>query len=150
MKTTVLSSTAIEVDLNIQCLNLIKLSWKLPNHKTEIFSLSSNVFITMENGAETREQPISSLISKQLSKKSEHIKSPLKTTCNTVCSEYFIDKLIGLDFCVDYQFPNFIENFSSSYFILNGLSRFNLYVVKADPTAEIYLMEYRWEKTKVK
>lgn len=64
----------------------------------------------------------------------------------SLCSWPAIDNTIGLKFCVDYRFPNIVTAKYSPYFILAGPSLFHVSLRKADPTAKIYLMEYKLEK----
>jgi hypothetical protein len=65
-----------------------------------------------------------------------------------VCSWQSLDQTLGLNFCADYQFPALHLN-SSSHFILNGPTKFSASLQKADPTAKKYLLEYKWDTTKV-
>jgi hypothetical protein len=65
-----------------------------------------------------------------------------------VCSWQSIDQTLGLNFCADYQFPACQLN-SSSQCIINGPAKLTANLQKADPTAKKYLLEYKWDTTKV-
>lgn len=65
-----------------------------------------------------------------------------------VCSWQSLDQTLGLNFCADYQFPAYNLN-SSSQFIFNGPTKLAASLQKADPTAKKYMLEYKWDTTKV-
>ncbi|XP_011501595.1 PREDICTED: uncharacterized protein LOC105365190 [Ceratosolen solmsi marchali] len=138
LKSSIYSIGAVEADLKIKGLKLAKLSWKIPSHKMEVFSLTTDILLVTTNGAEYKEQPIVNFINTDTS-----------TTIikNTTCSWSALDRLIGLKLCADYQFPNVTKNLNTSYFLLNGPTIFKLSLIKADPTADSYLLEYKWKRT---
>jgi hypothetical protein len=65
-----------------------------------------------------------------------------------VCSWQSIDQTLGLNFCADYQFPACQLN-STNQCIINGPAKLTANLQKADPTAKKYLLEYKWDTTKV-
>jgi hypothetical protein len=65
-----------------------------------------------------------------------------------VCSWQSLDRAFGLNFCADYQFPACQLN-TSSQCIINGPAKLAASVQKADPTAKKYVLEYKWDTTKV-
>lgn len=66
----------------------------------------------------------------------------------SICSWPAVDKTIGLKLCWDYKFPNVLKRDNSPHLMLAGPTMFHISLKKADPTAKIYLLEYRWDKTK--
>jgi hypothetical protein len=145
LKSSMYSIGAVEADLKIKGLKLTRLSWKIPSHKMEVFSLTTDILLVSTNGAEYKEKPIGTLLDKSQNKN-------ISTTIikNTTCSWSALDKLIGLKLCADYQFPNVTKNLNTSYFLLNGPTIFKLSLIKADPTADSYLLEYKWKRTSVR
>ncbi|XP_014226324.1 uncharacterized protein LOC106652091 isoform X2 [Trichogramma pretiosum] len=144
LKNSVYSIGAVEADLKIKGLKLARLSWKIPNHKMEVFSLTTDIMLVTSNGAETKEQPIGLPIPTSDKESSSMSGRIIK---NTTCSWSALDKLVGLKLCADYQFPNVTKDESASYFLLNGPTIFKLSLIKADPTADSYLLEYKWKRT---
>lgn len=152
LKSSMYSVGAVEADLNIKSLKLARLSWKIPSHKMEVFSLTTDVLLVTTNGAEYKEQPVGLLFTgKEPRKPNNSALSALsaKIVKNTTCSWSALDRLIGLKLCADYQFPNVTKDVNASYFLLNGPTIFKLSLIKADPTADSYLLEYRWKRTQV-
>lgn len=67
----------------------------------------------------------------------------------SLCSWPVIDKTVGLKLCMDYQFPNVVSRRSKApHFILAGPSLFHMSLKKADPTAKVYLMEYKFDQAR--
>jgi len=65
-----------------------------------------------------------------------------------VCSWQSLDRVLGLNFCANYQFPPCQLN-TSSQCIINGPAKLAASLQKADPTAKKYVLEYKWDTTKV-
>ncbi|XP_031778090.1 uncharacterized protein LOC100118388 isoform X3 [Nasonia vitripennis] len=149
LKSSMYSVGAVEADLSIKSLKLARLSWRIPSHKMEVFSLTTDVLLVTSNGAEYKEQPVGILLTGD---KPEQLRKDLsaasaKIVKNTTCSWSALDRLVGLKLCADYQFPNVTKDANASYFLLNGPTLFKLSLIKADPTADSYLLEYRWKRT---
>lgn len=144
----IFSSAAMEASLVMKGIKFLKLSCKIPNRKTEIFSFVSNSLIITENGVDFKEQSISTLVPEKTSLVTDRFNDSLKIISNIACNWSFIDRLIGLDLCIDYQLPYMTPN--SSLFFFNGPKNVKLYVIKSDPTAITYVMEYEWNRTKVR
>ncbi|XP_058800590.1 uncharacterized protein LOC131669586 [Phymastichus coffea] len=144
LKSSMHSVGAVEADLQIKSLRLARLNWKIPSHRMEVFSLTTDVLLIRLNGAEYKEHPIGILLqAKNVTTPKQH-PSVIK---NTTCSWSALDRLIGLKLCADYQFPNVTKDVNGSYFVLNGPTKFKLSLIKADPTANSYLLEYKWKRT---
>nr|QGV11544.1 Vg4 [Tetrastichus brontispae] len=143
LKSSMHSVSAVEADLQVKSLRLARLSWKIPSHKMEVFSLTTDVSLIKMNGAEYKEQPVGVLLAPSEAGSTPHP----QIINNTTCSWSALDKLIGLKLCADYQFPNVTKDVNASYFLLNGPTKFKLSLIKADPTANSYLLEYKWTRT---
>ncbi|XP_012280436.1 uncharacterized protein LOC105699757 [Orussus abietinus] len=145
LRSNIYSSGAVQVHLVVQGTRLVRLSLGLPNQKIEVFSILTDVLLVSHNGAETKEHGVGVLIASEGKRNlRQRIGSVIS---NTTCSWHSLDRLIGLKLCTEYQFPNVTKNPNASYFILNGPTLFKISMIKADPTARSYLLEYKWEKT---
>lgn len=150
LRTNLYSSGAVQIHLNLNDTRLVRLSLGLPNRKIEVLSLLSDVALINGNGAEIEEKPLGVLIAGQNQRNLRYpAVIPSNIISNTTCSWAALDRLIGLKMCLDYQFPNVTKNPNASYFILNGLTLFKVSLIKADPTAKNYVLEYKWNKTQV-
>ncbi|KAF7992093.1 hypothetical protein HCN44_001418 [Aphidius gifuensis] len=139
LRSNVYSSGAVNLTLNIKGVNLVRLNVELPNKQLEVFSAKTDIVFISTSGAESMEKPVITKIGNRSSKASR--------IENTTCSWPVLERLIGLKMCVDYQFPNVTDVSDASYFVLNGPTLFRTSVIKADPTAESYLFEYKWNAT---
>lgn len=76
----------------------------------------------------------------------EHLQSGLSENLITksICSWPAVDETVGLKLCGDYHFMNVTKINKAPYFILAGPTGFRLFLDKSDPTAKIYLFEYKW------
>ncbi|XP_076620317.1 apolipoprotein lipid transfer particle [Colletes latitarsis] len=144
LRSNVYTSGAVQVHLSVKGLRSIRLSLGLPNKKMEVFSIGTDVLLMKGNGAELEEKPLSILITGQNNKKAI---IPSNVISNTSCSWTALDRLVGLKMCVNYQLPNVTKNPDAPYFLLSGPTLFKISLIKADPTAKNYLLEYKWEKT---
>lgn len=150
LRTNVYSTSAVESHVNIKGPRLVHLGLSLPNRKMEIFTFHSNVQIVKTNGAEVHEKEIGRIISQdEKNKLNQESKSIENIVSNTTCSWPSLDRLIGLKLCTDYQFPNISRNPKAAYFLLNGPTLLKVSVIKADPTAKSYILEYRMERNAV-
>lgn len=138
----------MQLHLNINNTRLVHISLGLPNRKIELFSLVSDVALIKSNGGDIQEKPLGILVADQ--KNSQQLAIvPQNIISNTTCSWTALDRLIGLKMCTDYQFTNVTKDPDAPYFILNGLTLFKVSLIKADPTAKNYVLEYSWNKTQV-
>lgn len=78
----------------------------------------------------------------------EEIQKGLNTNriSNSICSWPFIDQTIGLKLCTEYSFVNMSKFSNLPDFLIAGPAHFRHYIEKADPTATIYLFEYKWDQ----
>lgn len=151
LRTNMYSSGTVQVHLNINNTRLVRVSLGLPNRKVDVLSLLSDVAFIKVKGAEIEEKPLGILVADENQKNSQHpVVIPKNIVSNTTCSWAAFDRLIGLKLCTDYQFTNVTKDPKAPYFILNGLTLFKVSLIKADPTAKNYVLEYNWNKTQVK
>lgn len=151
LRTNVYSSGAVQIHLDVKGMRSVRLSLGLPNKKMEVFSIGTDILLTKGNGAEVEEKPIGVLITGQNSndRRSTSI-PPGSIISNTSCTWGALDRLVGLKLCLDYQLSNVTKDPNAPYFLLSGPTLFKVSMIKADPTAKHYLLEYKWEKTKVR
>lgn len=151
LRTNIYSSGSVQLHLNINDTRLVRVSLGLPNRKVDVLSLLSDVAFIKVKGAEIEEKSLGILIADQDEKNSRHpVVIPKNIVSNTTCSWAALDRLIGLKMCTDYQFTNVTKDTKAPYFVLNGLTLFKVSLIKADPTAKNYVLEYNWNKTQVK
>lgn len=151
LRTNIYSSGNVQLHLNINDTRLVRVSLGLPNRKVDVLSLLSDVAFIKVKGAEIEEKSLGILVADQDKKNSRHpVVIPKNIVSNTTCSWAALDRLIGLKMCTDYQFTNVTKDTKAPYFVLNGLTLFKVSLIKADPTAKNYVLEYNWNKTQVK
>lgn len=147
LRSNVFSSSAIQLHLNVKGLRTVQLSLGLPNKKMEVFSVGTDILLTSGRGEKYKETPLGFLIVDQNNDNSKRTNVPSNVIANTSCSWPALDRLIGLKLCVDYQLPNVTKDPGAPYFVMAGPTLFKISLIKADPTAKNYLLEYKWEKT---
>ncbi|XP_029160980.1 apolipophorins isoform X2 [Nylanderia fulva] len=148
LRTNMYSSGTVQLHLNINNTRLVHVSLGLPNRKVDVLSLHSDVAFIKIKGAEIEEKPLGILIADENQKNLQHpVVIPKNIVSNTTCSWAALDRLIGLKMCTDYQFTNMTKDLKAPYFILSGLTLFKVSLIKADPTAKNYVLEYNWNKT---
>ncbi|CAL7937265.1 unnamed protein product [Xylocopa violacea] len=152
LRTNVYSSGAVEIHLDAKGMRSIRLSLGLPNKRMEVFSVGTDILLTKGNGAELEEKPIGVLIAgrhgEDAASPARSIPIPSNLITNTSCTWSALDRLVGLKLCVDYQLSNVTKDPDAPYFLLSGPTLFKISLIKADPTAQNYLLEYKWEKRK--
>lgn len=134
LRTNVYSSGNLQFHLNLNNTRLVRLSLGLPNRKIEVLSLVSDVALIKGNGAEIEEKPL---------------EKPKTVIANTSCSWPELHTLIGLRMCAEYRLTNMTGDSNAPFLLLNGLTYFKTSLLKADPTAKNYVLEYKWNKTQV-
>lgn len=151
LRSNLYSSGAVQIHLDVNGLQSVRLSLGLPNKKIEVFSIGTDILLTTGKGSEVEEKPLGVLIAGQNvnDKNWKQAIVPGGVISNTSCSWTALDRLVGLKLCVDYQLSNVTKNPSAPYFVLSGPTLFKISLIKADPTAKNYLLEYKWEKTEV-
>lgn len=151
LRTNLYSSGAVQIHLEVKGVRSVKLSLGLPNKRTELFSIATDILLTRGNGAEHEEKPLGVLIAGQHSNDQRSLTRSLpgNVIANTSCTWAALDRLVGLKVCLDYQLSNVTKNPNAPYFILNGPTLLKIALIKADPTAKNYFFKYTWEKNKV-
>ncbi|KZC12617.1 Vitellogenin, partial [Dufourea novaeangliae] len=147
LRSNVYSSGGVQVHLDIKGLRLARLSLVLPSKRMEVFSIGTEILLTAGNGAKVEEKPLGVMVAGQNDRSSKQAFVPSNIISNTSCSWTALDRLIGLKLCFDYQLSNVTKDSNAPYFVLVGPSLFKISLIKADPTAKNYLLEYKWEKT---
>ncbi|XP_072946200.1 uncharacterized protein Apoltp [Epargyreus clarus] len=122
------TATAVEAKLSLRGLNLLRLDLSLPRDKQEIFAAKSELII-LHGDQEMQQQGLNKNRIEQ----------------NT-CSWTLFDRAIGIKFCAAYQFPNMTNLRDAPYFIMSGPSKYVLSLEKADPTANVYAFQYKWDR----
>ncbi|KAJ8708367.1 hypothetical protein PYW07_010492 [Mythimna separata] len=122
------TATAVEAKLSIRGLAMLKLDLSLPIDKQEIFAAKSELII-LHGDKEQQQQGLNKNRIEQ----------------NT-CSWSTFDKAIGIKMCASYQFPNMTNLRNAPYFLMSGPAKYILSLEKADPTANTYAFQYRWDK----
>ncbi|XP_011308401.1 uncharacterized protein Apoltp isoform X2 [Fopius arisanus] len=133
LRSNIYTSSAVRLKLEVKGMELIRLNVGLPNRKLEVFSMRTDILLVSGNEATTTETSAIGSLRHQ----------PVYFA-NTTCSWPVLERLIGLKLCLDYQFPNTTEITDASYLLLNGPTLLRTSIIKADPTAESYLFEYKW------
>ncbi|XP_012252389.2 uncharacterized protein LOC105683963 [Athalia rosae] len=147
LRSNLYSSGAVRGHLNVKGMHLISLNLGLPNQRIEIFSAMTDVLLLSTNGANTEEIPVGMIVTSRDNKEVKLPGSDIPVVSDRTCSWPALDKLVGLKLCTDYQFSNVTKNPNASYFVLNGPSLFKVSLIKADPSAKSYLLEYKWNRT---
>ncbi|CAG9568621.1 unnamed protein product [Danaus chrysippus] len=122
------TATALEAKLSIRGLGVIRLDLSLPREKQEIFAAKSELLI-LHGDQEIQQQGLNKNRIEQ----------------NT-CSWTTFDKAIGIKVCAAYQFPNMTNLKNAPYFILSGPAKYIVSLEKADPSANTYAFQYKWDK----
>lgn len=152
MRSSIYSSGAVQADLTIKGMHLIRLTWSLPSRNMEVFSVMTDILLIGTSGPETYERTIGvGAVGPPDGQtgRSQLAPSPKNIVSNTTCSWSALDRLIGLKLCTDYQFPSINKDPNATYFILTGPTLFKVSLIKADPTATNYVLEYSWNRTEV-
>lgn len=148
LRSNLYSSGAIQGHLNIKGMELISLNLGLPNDRIEVFSVLTDVLFISTNGAHGTEDPVGLIVAGKNPRDVKQIGS-VQVVSNRTCTWPALDRLVGLKLCVDYQFSNVTKDPNASYFLLNGPTLFKASLIKADPSAKTYLLEYKWRKSEV-
>lgn len=121
LKTNMYTSTVFEGHMKINGSRHINVRFRLPQEKSEIFSMSSEL-VVMNN----REEEVQ--------------KSDTKSDMKCFWNDGF--QYLGLKVCAYYEVPNLKD--SNSNMILSGPMKFNISLPKSDVTATTYVFDYKW------
>ncbi|CAH1158795.1 unnamed protein product [Phyllotreta striolata] len=128
LKTNLYSDTAVKGEIKIRDTKLASVKFSLPREKNEIFVAKSELLVK-KNGVEETQRGLHS-----------------NRTENSMCSWPAVDQTIGLKLCTEYGFVHMNKFANIADFIIAGPANFRLFIEKADPTATVYLFEYKWDK----
>ncbi|XP_018566495.1 uncharacterized protein LOC108907336 [Anoplophora glabripennis] len=126
LKANMYTDSAVRASVKVRGKKLVSVKFSLPRQKNEIFGVRSELLIK-RNNKEERQRGISSNI---------NLKS--------ICSWPSVDKTIGLKLCAEYYYANVTGMDNVAHFLLAGPAGFRWYINKSDPTANVYLFEYKW------
>lgn len=130
LKTNVYSSSDVEGELKIRGAKLVSFKFKLPQNKTEIFGAQSEL-IVMKGNEEQYQVDVTG-----------------DTSNRSFCSWDILDKYVGLKLCTTYNFPNATTvQLRNTSFLFHGPTKTRMFLQKVDPTADLYVLEYRWQPT---
>ncbi|KAF4531743.1 hypothetical protein B566_EDAN015189 [Ephemera danica] len=105
IKSNIYSSAAVQCQAKIRGMDLISASFSLPKEKTEIFSAQSELLVQNELQDGIREG----------------------RSQGNLCTWDPVEQMLGLRFCLDYQFPNASQTIRPPTFLFTGPVRFNAY-----------------------
>ncbi|ERL94743.1 hypothetical protein D910_12017 [Dendroctonus ponderosae] len=128
LKTDMQSSVAVKGDIKIRAAKLVSIKFSLPKKNTILFGARSELLVRQQN----IEMPQEGLTE--------------ATVSNSLCSWQAISDAIGLKLCLDYSYKNTTAIPSAPIFAIAGPTNFDVYVQKSDPTANVYLFEYKWSQ----
>ncbi|XP_056647213.1 uncharacterized protein LOC130451874 [Diorhabda sublineata] len=127
LKTNLYSDSALKADIKISGTKLVSLKLSLPREKNEIFVASSELLVKKDDIEETQEGLVDNRIK------------------NEICSWPAVDEAIGLKLCTNYNFVNVTKITNLPYLLMIGPANFRISLHKADPTATVYLFQYKYE-----
>ncbi|CAH0561935.1 unnamed protein product [Brassicogethes aeneus] len=125
LKTNVYTASSVQTHAKIRGSQLVSIKTTLPRQNTELIGVRSEL-IVKQNDVDV---PQSGLFKNRVSE--------------SICYWAVVDKAVGLKPCGDYHFTNVTEIDNVPYFLLAGPAGFRWYLNKSDPTAKIYLFEYK-------
>uniref|UniRef100_A0A7G3AUB2 Putative lipoprotein n=1 Tax=Lutzomyia longipalpis TaxID=7200 RepID=A0A7G3AUB2_LUTLO len=126
VKSNLYSSSSVEAKLKVRGTKLISLQFSIPQNRSNIFSARSELLVVKDNE-----------VIPQIGIK--------KRFTNQTCTWPVIDRAIGLKLCTEYSLPDASKEIGLPSFILTGPINVDIHLDKADPTAKIFLFEFRWD-----
>lgn len=126
VKSNLFSSSTLETKLKMRGNRLVSLQFSLPQDRNEIFSVRSEMLVFDDN-REIQQKGIDRRYS------------------NSTCTWPVVDRAIGLKLCADYSLPDVSNNSNVPSLILSGPVILDISLLKADPTAKVFLFQYNWE-----
>lgn len=129
VKANLYSSAAVEAKVKIKTNpgdQLVSVQVNLPQERNEILSVRSEMNVLQDN-QEMRQRGFK------------------KRYTNSTCTWPFVEKAIGLKLCADYSLPDVSKSkLTHPSLILSGPVKLDFHLDKADPTARLFMFEYRW------
>ncbi|XP_067622386.1 uncharacterized protein Apoltp [Eurosta solidaginis] len=125
VKSSLYSNSEVESILKVRGKQLISFSFSLPQNKSEILSLRSEILKMSGN----EDKPHNGVGSRR---------------ANSTCTWPLLDTAIGLKVCVDYSVPNVNHSKEVIYpaLLLSGPLSFSIILAKSDQTAKNWTFEY--------
>lgn len=122
------SSTVLDGKVELTDNMRVKVHFNLPNEKVNFVQVSTNMHLNHWG----RKSPLRS--------------NTIDRTEVLSCSTELTSKLLGIEFCSEFRYPNASQRFSSPYFPLTGPSRICLWLQKTDRTLSAYHFDYHLDK----
>ncbi|XP_060537065.1 uncharacterized protein LOC132708634 isoform X2 [Cylas formicarius] len=130
LKTNLYTSSAVRADVKLRGAKLVSIKFGMPKKNAKLFGARSELLVRKTN-VEQKQRGLSD-----------------SKTSNSICSWSGFSDVFGLKLCTDYSFVNVSRVLDAPYFLLAGPAEFQLYINKSDPTADVYLFEYKWSQAK--
>lgn len=129
VKANLYSSTAVEANIKLKTNpgdQLVSVQLNLPQERNEILSVRSEMTVLQEHN-EIRQRGFK------------------KRYTNSTCTWPYVEKAVGLKLCADYSLPDVSKTkLTHPSLILSGPVKLDIHLDKADPTARLFELEYRW------
>ncbi|XP_055713060.1 uncharacterized protein LOC129807664 isoform X2 [Phlebotomus papatasi] len=126
VKSNLYSSSSVEAKLKVRGTKLVSLQLSIPQNRSDIFSARSQLLVIKHDQV---------LPQRGIEKRYE----------NQTCTWPVIDRAIGLKLCTEYSLPDGSNSTGLPNFFFTGPINIDIHVDKADPTAKIFLFEFRWD-----
>ncbi|XP_050313934.1 apolipophorins [Anthonomus grandis grandis] len=130
LKTDMHSSIAVKGDVKVRGAKLVSVKFSLPKKTVNIFGARSELLVKQNN----KDLPQGGL------------QTP--TVSSTQCTWSAFSDAIGLTLCLDYNYKNSTQLPYAPDFMLAGPASLQLHIQKSDPTANVYLFEYKSTQNK--
>ncbi|BES90627.1 Domain of Unknown Function (DUF1081) [Nesidiocoris tenuis] len=124
-KGSIFTSTALDGSMKWENYKNLKLTFHLPMIKSDIFHAETQLLLVTNDDEENLTGVTAGRTEKSL------------------CSWAFVDETIGLKLCASTLLPNSTFLLESPMFLFSGPLKFEFFLEKSDPTAKIYIIEYR-------
>lgn len=129
VKNNLYSSSSVETKLKVRGFKLISFQFSLPQERNDVFSAHSELLV-MQYDRDIPQRGIA------------------KRSNNSTCTWPDVKHALGLQFCADYSLPDVSNLTDVPSLIMSGPVVIDLHIDKADPTAKVFLFEFRWESEK--
>ncbi|XP_024085563.1 apolipophorins [Cimex lectularius] len=127
-KASVFTSSALEGVFTMNSLDLIRVSFYLPLQKSEIFHAETLLMLVNNN----KEIILNGVTAGRKEK--------------NFCSWSILDDTVGLKLCATTVLPNSTYLLESPLFLFSGPLKFAVSLIKSDPTANTYIVEYKLDR----
>ncbi|KAJ8665518.1 hypothetical protein QAD02_007180, partial [Eretmocerus hayati] len=141
------SASAFGANLKIVGFKLARIGLRVPRDKIELLSLKTEIKTFTINGAEYTDRVINPAGDELDNRRNRSSSFNPWIFDAASCTWSALDHLIGLKVCAEYEFPRIAVGAGASFSFLCGPTRINVSLIKADPSADYYLLEYNWTRT---